>query len=101
MAQATGRIVTGDESDVHDEPHLEGRRITVRGIVERVEADDQDPESIAEEYDLPLADVYRALTYYYDHPEEMATVERRRSEREQSARERGAATLSDVRDRDE
>jgi hypothetical protein len=29
MAQATGRIVSGDVSEIHDEPHLEGRRVTV------------------------------------------------------------------------
>ena len=29
------------------------------------------PEEVAADYDLDLADVYRALTYYYDHPDEM------------------------------
>jgi hypothetical protein len=27
-----------------------------------------------------VADVYRALTYYHDHPEEMRAVERQREE---------------------
>lgn len=98
MAQATGRIVPGDESDVHDEPHLEGRRITVRGVVAAVEDRGLEPETVAEEYALPIADVYRALTYYYDHPEEMEAVERRRDEREASARKRGAKTLGEIRD---
>jgi uncharacterized protein (DUF433 family) len=101
MAQATGRIVPGDESDIHDEPHVEGRRITVRGIVERVEEGGEDPEAVANEYDLALADVYRALTYYYDHPEEMAEVERERRRREQAARDGGAETLGELRDRHE
>lgn len=35
--QETHAIVPADESEVHDEPHLEGHRITVRQIVERVE----------------------------------------------------------------
>lgn len=98
MAQATGRIVTGDESDIHDEPHLEGRRITVLQVVSKVEDADLAPETVAEEYDLSLADVYRALTYYYDHPDEMAAVKRRRREREQEARERGVRTLDEIRD---
>jgi len=97
MAQATGRIVPGEDSDVHDEPHVEGRRITVRGTVERVEDAGVDPETVADGYDLALADVYRALTYYYDHPDEMAAVEQRRRERERAARERGAKRLDGIR----
>jgi uncharacterized protein (DUF433 family) len=97
MAQATGRIVSSDDSDIHDEPHVEGRRITVRQIVERVEDAGIDAEAVADRYDLALADVYRALTYYYDHPEEMAAVERRRAERERAARERGAKSLKAIR----
>jgi uncharacterized protein (DUF433 family) len=97
MAQATGRIVSSDDSEIHDEPHLEGRRITVRQIVERVEDAGLVAETVADQYDLALADVYRALTYYYDHPEEMAAVERRRAERERTARERGAKSLGEIR----
>lgn len=35
------------------------------------------PETVAERYNLDLADVYRALAYYHGHPEEMAAVEER------------------------
>jgi uncharacterized protein (DUF433 family) len=97
MAQATGRIVPGEDSEIHDEPHVEGRRVTVRAIVERVEDTGLDPQTVADQYDLALADVYRALTYYYDHPDEMAAVERRRRERERAARERGAKSLDEIR----
>jgi uncharacterized protein (DUF433 family) len=97
MAQATGRIVPGDDSEIHDEPHVEGRRVTVRAIVDRVEDAGLDPETVADQYDLALADVYRALTYYYDHPDEMAAVERRRRERERAAREEGAKSLDEIR----
>ena len=31
-----------------------------------------EPETVAVEFDLELADVYRALTYYYDNIDEMA-----------------------------
>lgn len=78
MATTTRRIVSGDESDLHDEPHIEGHRITVQFIHERVEGRGLDPETIAERHGLHLADVYRALTYYHDHPEEMRAVERAR-----------------------
>jgi uncharacterized protein (DUF433 family) len=95
------RIVSGAESEIHDEPHLEGHRITVRQIVERVEGRGLDPGTVAGRHNLPVADVYRALTYYHDHPEEMDAVQKRKREREEAARERGAPTLSEIDDRRE
>ena len=74
MDQATRRIV----QELHDEPHLEGRRITVQFIREQIESCGLDPRTVADRHDLDVADVYRALTYYYDHPEEMRTVKRQR-----------------------
>ena len=64
--------------DLHDEPHLEGRRITVRFLKEQVEDRDLAPRTVADRHDLDVADVYRALTYYHDHPAEMREVEGRR-----------------------
>ena len=74
MSQVTRRIV----QELHDEPHLEGRRITVQFIKEQIEERELDPRTVADRHDLDVADVYRALTYYHDNPEEMRTVERRR-----------------------
>lgn len=74
MSQVTRRIVR----ELHDEPHLEGRRITVQFIKEQVEERGLEPRTVADRTDLDVADVYRALTYYHDHPDEMRTVERRR-----------------------
>ena len=74
MSQVARRIV----QQVHDEPHLEGRRITVRFIKEQVEDRDLDPRTVADRHDLDVADVYRALTYYHDHPGEMRSIERTR-----------------------
>lgn len=73
--------------EVHDEPHIAGRRITVRFVQQQVEGRGLDPETVADRYDLDVADVYRALTYYHDHPEEMALVERRREETVRKHRE--------------
>lgn len=64
--------------DLHDEPHLEGRRITVRFLKEQVEDRELAPRTVADRHDLDVADVYRALTYYHDHPAEMREVERQR-----------------------
>lgn len=74
MSQVARRIVR----ELHDEPHLEGRRITVQFIKEQVEERGLDPRTVADRYDLDVADVYRALTYYHDHPEEMRTIELQR-----------------------
>ncbi|MFB6143615.1 MAG: DUF433 domain-containing protein [Halorientalis sp.] len=80
MSKTEYRIVRGAESDIHDEPHLEGRRITVRYIRNRVEAGDLSPQTVADRHDLDVADVYQALAYYHDHPREMSAVERAREE---------------------
>lgn len=80
MATTTGRIVPADESELHDEPHLEGRRLTVRFVHEQVVGLGRDPETVANEHDLEIADVYRALAFYYDHRDEMAAIERRSEE---------------------
>ena len=71
MSQVTRRIVR----ELHDEPHLEGRRITVQFVKTQVEDRGLDPRTVADRHDVDVADVYRALTYYHDHPEEMRTVE--------------------------
>ena len=33
-----------------------------------------DPETVADRYDLDVANVYHALAYYHDHPREMRDV---------------------------
>lgn len=78
MAAQTYRIVSGDDSTLHDEPHIEGRRITVQFVHERVEEGSLDPQAVVDRHDLDIADVYRALAYYHDNPEEMRRVEDRR-----------------------
>ena len=46
------------------------------------------PETVATEFDLDMADVYRALAYYYDHTDEMTEWRARREERIRESRER-------------
>ena len=76
MSQVTQRIV----GELHDEPHLEDRRITVQFIKVQVEDRGLEPRTVADRHDIDVADVYRALTYYHDHPEEMRAVERQRAD---------------------
>ncbi|MFC7019726.1 MULTISPECIES: DUF433 domain-containing protein [Haloarcula] len=69
------------------EPHITGRRISVRQVYALVEERDVDPEAVADRYDLDVADVYHALAYYHDHPREMSEVEAEREEAIESFRE--------------
>lgn len=80
MATTTSRIVSGEESEIHDEPHLEGHRLTVQFIHAQVADRGLDPETVADKFDVAIADVYRALTYYYDHLGEMREIERQREQ---------------------
>lgn len=89
MSQVTRRIVR----ELHDEPHLEGRRLTVQFIKTQVEDRGLEPRTVADRHDLDVADVYRALTYYHDHPEEMRAVER---ERRQAVEEHEHLTTNPV-----
>ena len=75
-------------TEVHDEPHLEGRRVTVRRIQALVEDAGKSATKVADQLDLEVADVYAALYYYYTHPEEMAAAERKQHEREVDARQK-------------
>ncbi len=66
--------------ELMSEPHVGGRRISVRQVYALVEKRDEDPEAVADRYDLDVADVYHALAYYHDHPREMREVEQERED---------------------
>ena len=52
-------------------PRIAGHRITVQDVVVWHERMGKSADEIAAEYSLTLADVYAALTYYFDHREEI------------------------------
>ena len=52
-------------------PRIAGRRITVQNVAVWHERLGKSADEIAAEHDLELADVYAALTYYFDHREEI------------------------------
>ena len=91
MSQQSARIVR----EVHDEPHIKDSRITVRWIYARVHERGLRPETVAERHGLDIADVYHALAYYHDHPDEMAAVEQRRREALAESEERTTLTPPD------
>lgn len=52
-------------------PRIVGRRLTVHNIAVWHERLGLNADEIASEYDLSLAEIYAALTYYFDHRDEI------------------------------
>lgn len=88
------RIISADESEVHDEPHIEGTCVTVRRVHERVERDGLRPETVADRLGIGRAQVYNALAYYHENPEDMRAAEDRRRERIEANKESRFKTIS-------
>ena len=95
MATQEYRIVSSDESEIHNEPHIEGSRITVWDIYGRVEERGLSPGRVAERFNLDIADVYEALAYYHNNPEEMQRVEERHKRAAEEAKRRSSMTPPD------
>jgi uncharacterized protein (DUF433 family) len=85
--QRDGRIV----QELMSVPHIEGRRVDVLTIYDYVEERGLDPMTVADRLDLDVADVHRALAYYYDHPGEMTRLRREREEAAEEFAERARA----------
>lgn len=90
MATREYRIVSGGDSEIHDEPHIEGSRVTVRDVYVRVEQRGLNPGRVAERYNLDIAAVYEALAYYHNNPEAMQRVEERHERAGDEAKQRSA-----------
>jgi len=90
MATQEYRIVSAEDSDIHDEPHIEGSRVTVRDIHARVEKRGLSPQRVAERFNLDVANVYEALAYYHNNPAEMARVENRHERAKTEAKRRSS-----------
>lgn len=95
MATQEYRIVSGKRSEIHEEPHIEGSRVTVRDVYVRVEQRGRSPERVAERYNLDIADVYEALAYYHNNPEEMQQVEKRHERAGKEANRRSSLRPSE------
>lgn len=88
MATHRYQIVSAEDSKIHDEPHIEGSRVTVLDVIRRVEGRGLDPERVADRYNLDIADVYEALAYYHNNPEEMEQIEERHRDAVDEAKRR-------------
>lgn len=73
--------------DLMGEPHIAGHRVSVRQVYALVEERGIDPETVADRYDLDVADVYHALAYYHDHPREMSDIATKREDVMETFRE--------------
>lgn len=69
--QTIDRYIERTPGVVGGKPRLAGRRITVQNIVIWHEWLGLSADEIATEYDLTLAEIYAALAYYFDKPEEI------------------------------
>ena len=63
--------IVRDDEVLGGEPRVDGTRIGVRHVAERVIDSGQSPAYVADQLDIPLAAVYEALSYYYDNIEDM------------------------------
>lgn len=82
-----GTIVR-DEDIRSGDPRIEGTRVTVLDVKRRVIDSGEDPHVVAGEYDVPMADLFRALAYYYDHRDEFESQELEREAARQEAEQR-------------
>ena len=69
--QTLSQHITKTPGVLGGKPRVAGRRISVEQIVIWHEWMGRSADDIASEYELTLADVYAALTYYYDHAVEI------------------------------
>lgn len=86
--------IVRDEAIRSGDPRIEGTRITVLDVKRRIIDNEEDPHLVAGEYDVSMADLFRALTYYYEHREELEAVERAA----EASRRVGEARTNDLAD---
>jgi uncharacterized protein (DUF433 family) len=79
MEQEIRRIVRDDDV-LGGKPRIDGTRLGVLFVKERVEDGGLEPRALSDRYDIDIADVYRALAYYHDNPGEMREIEKKRQE---------------------
>jgi uncharacterized protein (DUF433 family) len=76
-------------------PCIKGHRIAVHDVA-IWHRQGQSPEQIAETYELSLAEVYAALSYYYDHKE---WIDRESKEEDEEVRRRAREDTSELAER--
>lgn len=64
------------------EPRIDGTRVGVLHVYELVVQGNHAPADVADQLDLSLGEIYSALAYYHEHPDEMREVRRAHEEAE-------------------
>ena len=87
MAVQDEERIVADPEVIDGKPRIAGTRVGVHLLGQRVEEGGDDPVTVAESLDLDLGDVYLALAYYHNHPDEMREIDaRHRAASEQADR---------------
>jgi len=68
--------IVRDEEIRSGDPRIDGTRVTVLDLKRRVIDNEEDPHVVAGEYEISLADLFRGLTYYYEHRTDLQQRER-------------------------
>lgn len=68
--------IVRDDDVLGGEPRIDGTRVGVRHVVALVIEGNQSPAYSADQFDISMAEVYEALSYYYAHIDEMREIER-------------------------
>ncbi|NJL57102.1 DUF433 domain-containing protein [bacterium] len=76
----------------HGRPCIAGTGIEVAALVIAHIVHQRTPDQIATDYDLSLAQVYAALSYYYAHKAEMDALIQDRSRIAQEMKEKGVGS---------
>lgn len=71
MAAVLDRLIVSEPGYRGGRPRIAGTRITVADVKQFYLLQGMSLEEIAATYDLPLAAVYAAMAYYYDHQAEI------------------------------
>ena len=72
--------ITRDKDVLGSEPRIEGTRVGVRHIAEKVIEGGYTPAYVSDQLDVSLSEVYEALSYYYENTEEIREVRRENTE---------------------
>lgn len=68
--------ITRNDDILGGEPRIDETRIAVRHVAMRVIDGERSPAHVADQFDIPLSEMYEALSYYYAHIEEIRGLER-------------------------
>lgn len=79
--------ITRDENVLGGEPRIDGTRVGVRHIAEKVIEGGYTPAYVSDQFGVSLSEVYEALSYYYDNTEEIREARRKNAEAFEDAKE--------------